>query len=204
MANVEPESIDAVWISHGHPDHCADLQPLLRARVFAASPPAALPVYAPGGSLDRLLAIDAPGLIDDAYELHTVADGDEFSLGPFRLRAQHLPHSMANLGVRISSGGTVLAYTGDTGPRPAIAEYAQGVSLLIADSTFADVVPEQSAAFLSSATQAGQNAHDSAAGELLLTHLRPGSDPEAALDAASKRFGGPISVAAPGVVFDLG
>ena len=33
---VRPGLVDAVLISHGHPDHCADLNPLLRARAMHA------------------------------------------------------------------------------------------------------------------------------------------------------------------------
>ncbi|MGH3329190.1 MAG: MBL fold metallo-hydrolase [Streptomycetales bacterium] len=33
--------VDAVLITHGHPDHCADLNPLLRARALQDDPPPA-------------------------------------------------------------------------------------------------------------------------------------------------------------------
>src|SRR5262252_9405307 len=55
---VRPGLVDAVLISHGHPDHCADLNPLLRARGLADDPVAALPVYALRGALDAVLALD--------------------------------------------------------------------------------------------------------------------------------------------------
>ncbi len=42
--------VDAVLVTHGHPDHCADLNPLLRARVLGGGAPL-LPVHAlPGAS----------------------------------------------------------------------------------------------------------------------------------------------------------
>ena len=53
--------VDAVFISHGHPDHCADLNPLLRARVLRDDVLPPLPVYAPPGALDAVLALDRPG-----------------------------------------------------------------------------------------------------------------------------------------------
>ena len=43
---VPAEAIDAVLVSHGHPDHVADLNPLLRARVLRDDPPPPLPAYA--------------------------------------------------------------------------------------------------------------------------------------------------------------
>src|SRR5258706_5845525 len=59
---IRPGQLDAVLISHGHPDHCADLNPLLRARVMSASGLPPLPLYAPAGALDRVLALGRPQL----------------------------------------------------------------------------------------------------------------------------------------------
>jgi ribonuclease BN (tRNA processing enzyme) len=41
LALTGAESIDAVLVSDRHPDHCADLHPLLRARRMAPEVPAA-------------------------------------------------------------------------------------------------------------------------------------------------------------------
>ena len=59
-------------VTHGHPDHCADLNPLLRARVLGGGAPV-LPVHALPGALDAVLALDAPPMLDGAYELHDLA-----------------------------------------------------------------------------------------------------------------------------------
>ena len=34
LEHVTADRVDAVVVSHGHPDHCADLNPLLRARAM--------------------------------------------------------------------------------------------------------------------------------------------------------------------------
>jgi hypothetical protein len=61
LEQAAAREIDAVFISHGHPDHCADLNPLLRGRALATDPPPPLPVYALPGALDAVLALDRPG-----------------------------------------------------------------------------------------------------------------------------------------------
>jgi hypothetical protein len=131
LALVGADEIDAVWVSHGHPDHCADLQPLLRARALPVPPAATpLPVYAPLGSLASLLALDQPDTVDRAYVLHDVADRETFDIGPLQCSARDLPHMVPNLGIRIIANAattpTVVAYTGDCGPSTTVAELAAG------------------------------------------------------------------------------
>jgi ribonuclease BN (tRNA processing enzyme) len=84
LERVTADEVDAVFISHGHPDHCADLNPLLRARALRDDPlPAPLAVYALPGALAAVLALDRPGMLDDAYTLHEFAAGSHFDIGPF-------------------------------------------------------------------------------------------------------------------------
>src|SRR5262245_31430174 len=61
LRHTAAEDVDAVYITHGHPDHCADLNPLLRARALRAVPAAPLSVWAPPGALRAVLALDRPG-----------------------------------------------------------------------------------------------------------------------------------------------
>ena len=81
LQGIDVDEVDAVLVSHGHPDHCADLNPLLRARTFRDDrPPApALPAYAPPGALRPVLALDRPGALDDAISVREFAPGDGFS-----------------------------------------------------------------------------------------------------------------------------
>ena len=44
LERMAAHELDAVFVSHGHPDHCADLNPLLRARALSDDPPPPLPV----------------------------------------------------------------------------------------------------------------------------------------------------------------
>jgi ribonuclease BN (tRNA processing enzyme) len=97
-----------------------------------------------------------------------------------------------------------LTYTGDTGPSAAIADLARDADLLIAEASFPDEVPADSARYLSSARQAGGHAARAGVGRLLLTHLLPGAVPEAAEAAARRAYQGDITVARGGVVVDLG
>lgn len=201
LEHCEAADLDAVLISHGHPDHCADLSPLLRARAWAARDCAPrLPVHAPPGALRAVLALDVPGMLDDAFELREFEPGSAFGAGPFTVLSWLLPHWVPNAGLRLQASGTSLAYTGDTGPSADLALLARDADLLIADSSYPEDVPAASAAYLSSARQAGQVAATAGARHLMLTHLMPGTATDAAVSAAAAAYHGHISVATPGLV----
>ena len=197
------DQVNAVFISHGHPDHCADLSPLLRARALRDDPPAPLTVYALPGALDAVLALDRPGMLDDAYVLHEFTAGHELGIGPFRAQTRLLPHSRPNAGIRLTAGGQVLTYTGDTGPSPGVADLALGADLFLAEASYSGEVPEDSRRHLTSAGLAGRQARDAGARHLVLTHLLPGEDPTAAHAAAAAEYDGELGIATPGLVIDL-
>jgi ribonuclease BN (tRNA processing enzyme) len=204
LERTRAELVDAVVISHGHPDHCADLNPLLRARQLGGSAPDALPVYALRGAVDPVLGLDRPGMLDDAYRLQQIEPELHLEIGPFEVETVLLPHFVFNLGLRVRAGPSVLAYTGDTGPSPNLSPLARGADIFLAEATYPERVPADAARYLSSALQAGEVAAQSSVRHLLLTHLLPGTDPAEAEAAARITYGGSVSVARAGMTVDVG
>jgi ribonuclease BN (tRNA processing enzyme) len=204
LEHVAAGHLDAVFISHGHPDHCADLNPLLRARALGDEPAPPLPVYALPGALDAVLALDDPDMLAHAFTLHELRPDRRLSIGPFVASICLLPHWVPNAGLRLAAGGTVLAYTGDSGPDPAITGLARDADLLLADATYTGPVPSRSRGFLSSASDAARQAAQAGAAHLALTHLWPGTSHDTARAEAAAGYDGQISVATRGLSLELG
>src|SRR5205823_1525942 len=141
-------------------------------------PAPALPVFAPAGALGPVLALDRPGMLDDAIALREFTPGDRLEVGPFGVRSWLLPHWMPNAGLRLEASGQVLAYTGDSGPSPLLAELARGAGLFLAEATYPWQVEGGSAQYLSSARQAGAVARGAGAGLLAgaALHAQRGGD----------------------------
>lgn len=201
MRRLPAEAVDAVAITHAHADHCVDLNALLRVRHLGEQPPAALPVLAPAGALEAVLALDGSMLAAD-HELRELTAGEVVGIGPFSLTPVELPHYVTDLGLRLDTGDAVLAYTGDSGPSPRTADLARDADLFLAEASFVDEVPEESAAHLSSARDRGVTAAEAGVRRLLLCHVWPGDDPGRLASAAGQAFSGEVIVAAPGLTLD--
>jgi ribonuclease BN (tRNA processing enzyme) len=199
----ETPRFDAVLVSHAHPDHCADLNPLLRQRAWADDPLPPLPVHALPGALDAVLALDSPSLLEGSYAVSEFDAGSELQIGPFHVQTALLPHPRPNVGMRLTAGGRTMVYTGDCGPSDDLVRLAAGADLLLAEASYARVVPDDIVGALSSAIDVGREAAAASVGGLLLTHLMPTTDEADALAAAAEGYSGQIDVARPGMEVEV-
>lgn len=204
LERLDATEVDAVLVSHEHPDHCADLNPLLRARALRDDPAPPLPLHALPGALDAVLNLDHGMLTErrHTYDVHPFADGDRLTIGPFTVDVRLLPHSVPNAGFRITASSGVLAYTGDCGPDPGVVELARDADVLLAEATLSDGTDESDDGTLSSARDVAREATDAGAARLVLTHLWPGADPNDAVAAARELYTGALDVAGPDLVIE--
>lgn len=203
------DGLDAVIITHEHPDHMVDLHALLRARWFAARGAAPLPLHAPEGVITRLAALEDGGMemVGEVFRWQPLP-GAPRPVGPLRLESMALPHFVPNAGVRLSAPGLTVAYSGDTGPCPQLASLGRRADLFIVEATDREQQPSAPPAppgppLDLTARQAGEAAAAAGARRLLLTHFWPGNDREAARAAAAAVFSGEILLATEGLVVEL-
>jgi ribonuclease BN (tRNA processing enzyme) len=123
-------------------------------------------------------------------------------VGPFDVTGVGLPHHVPNAGVRLTAPGVTLAYTGDTGPDPALAELGADADLYVMDATLQEI-PQATSRNLLTAREAGEWAHAARARRLLLTHFWPGRDRTVSLAQAAETFAGEILCADEGLVIPL-
>ncbi len=203
------DGLGAAVITHQHADHMVDLHGLFRARWFGAREGPRVPLYAPEGVLEKVVGLEDP---DTAEDLRVVFDwhplpGPAYEVGPFVLESFALPHHVPNAGVRLTSPGLIIAYTGDTGPDPSLIDLGRDADLYIVDATRPTPPPaapdKHRPRLLLSAAEAGQVAAAAGARRLLLTHFWPDTDRASAVREARRSFTGEIYPASEGSVIEL-
>ncbi|NIT63634.1 MAG: MBL fold metallo-hydrolase [Gammaproteobacteria bacterium] len=190
--------LDAVIISHAHPDHSSDIFALYHALRFGSveNRPALL---VPEG-LEQRLASYLTGPLNEVFDVR-VPDTHE-QVGSLALHFGQADHSVPTLQVRIEEGeSAALAYSADTGTDSDLAGLAHGVDVLLCEATYQG--DEKIFVQHLTAREAGRIATAAGAARLVLTHLAPTLDPVKSISEAAEFFAGDISVAEPGLVVEV-
>jgi ribonuclease BN (tRNA processing enzyme) len=186
---VDPDTVDAVFLTHLHADHCLDIAPfVVWHRYSGRASGRRIPLFAPAGADSRLaLAYDGDGAaLTDVFDFAVVTPGS-MTIGPFAVDIARTAHPVECNAVRLAVGGRSLVYTGDTGPCKQVVDLARGADVLLAEAAHPPG-PGMPMGLHLTGREAGEHAAAAGVGRLLLTHVPPWVDEIGQLFAASAVF----------------
>jgi ribonuclease BN (tRNA processing enzyme) len=200
-----------IFISHFHPDHTAELVPLLFATKYPDMSSRGRPLHVLGGIGLKRFYNSLQGAYGDwivlpdgllaIQEIDTLA-GEKLTFSDFSLTARPVDHRPESLAVRIeTSTGASMAYSGDTDYCEALSGVAHGVDLFICESAMPD---EMKVPGHMTPTSAAQTAAQAKVKHLVLTHLYPPCDNVDITKQAGQKYKGLITVAEDLMVFEFG
>jgi ribonuclease BN (tRNA processing enzyme) len=178
-AGVTYKEVDAVLYSHIHPDHVADLVPLIFACKYQEDP-RTKDLLILGGKgfrdyFEGLRSVYGSWIDPETFLIHIQEVlADDLEIGGLQVTTLPLEHAPESIGYRVTSaGGQNVVYSGDTDYCPNIVELARGADLLILECSF----PEgQKVKGHLTPSLAGRIAHEAGCTRLVLTHLYPPCD----------------------------
>ena len=195
QGHIAMEDLDAIVLSHEHPDHWSDLEGwaiVCEHRLGRTG----FPVYAPAGLREHTYQPASPALA-----WHPVAGGETVTVGTMEFTFSRTDHGPETLAMRVDAGGRALGYSADTGPAWSLEALGAGLDLVLCEATVP--IEEEDTMQHLSARQAGAQARTAGAGRLVLTHLWATLDPGEAQALGSEAFGRPVEVAAIGARYEV-
>lgn len=194
--HVPIAELDAIVLTHEHPDHWSDLEHFVVAcRWFFDRPP--VPVHAPASlraaAAERIRQADHGAAVLD---WHDTSPERSITIGPMTLSFSRTDHPVPTHAVRVDAGGRSLGYSADSGPGWGLSALGPGLDLALCEATY--LSDREGTVQHMSARQAGTTARDAGVDRLVITHLAPGIDRVAAEHEAEGAFGGPVEVAGIG------
>ncbi|MFB2580036.1 MBL fold metallo-hydrolase [Herbiconiux sp. P15] len=215
--------LDAIWISHRHADHSADLLVAYYALRFAdpaLRPTQPIPLIGPEGLLERLAAFLGPNAVEElprVFDFRPMNGFGEARFGALTLSWGPVQHGVPAFGLTVDEAlpDTVpetvddglperrrrFAYSGDSAPCLSLEEIAEEADLLLLECGYDIAPPREEAPAHHTPEDAGRTATTARAAHLVLTHR---ADTVTAPDAAARaatHFAGPISTATRAATF---
>tara|TARA_Y100000590_G_scaffold369306_1_gene430465 strand:- start:2022 stop:2771 length:750 start_codon:yes stop_codon:yes gene_type:complete len=197
--HVQLDEIDAIIVSHHHPDHCAELPVVYNAYK-----------YFTGLSEMRVITTSDVRRVTDAFHplgdsgdlflWEIVSDGSTAHVGDIDIRFSQTDHPVETLAMRLKSGNDSIVYTSDTGSNWSISDLGSEPDIVVGEGTLLEINDDASIPHISCAHLA-QEANKAGAKRLVVTHVPPGSDPSQHLEEAAAVFEGKVELAVTGRSF---
>jgi ribonuclease BN (tRNA processing enzyme) len=194
-----PGTLDAIVLSHEHPDHWIDLESYAVWARHHQGPEPCL-VLAPPGLRERSYFAG-----DRALDWREVEPSFRIDVHDLRLSFVATDHGPPTLAVRIEKphGGPddkPFAYSADTGPDWSVEELGDDIGLFLCEASY---TKEREGDFQHlSGRQAGSMASAAGVGDLVVTHRWPTVGADALALEAAEAFGRAVYQATPGLTLE--
>ncbi len=142
LAGLDPTALDAIILTHEHPDHISGY-PLLLEKLWLMGRREPIPIYGPASTLDKASRLFTtfntenwhgfPGRLRHEVTMETGAP--VVTLDGLSVTASPVDHPVPTIGLRFETDRVTVAYSCDTAPTEAVVELARGADLLIHEGT---------------------------------------------------------------------
>lgn len=196
QTHIPLEQLDAVFLSHSHPDHWLDLEGLAVAFKWFMGRKG-LPVYAPGDIRDLMRV----GSASEVFDWHLIDEETRATAGCLSVDFCRTDHPVTTFAMRVEGDGRALGYSADSGAAWRLSSLGPDLDLALCEATF--LADREGTVQHLSARQAGLTAKEAGVPRLMITHISPGIDRDAARLEAEAAFGSAVEVASIGGRYEV-
>ncbi len=215
---MDLEDIDAIFLSHLHPDHCMDLCGLHVAVRWGPDGwnRGRIPVWGPAATADRLataygLDLD-PGMREE-FDFQLWQEREPVTVGPFTITPYTVNHPVPEayaLRVEVTeydgSGmdrTAVLTYSGDTDSCQGLEDAARDADFFLCEAAFEEGRDDHIKDVHLTGKRAGEAATRANVKRLLLTHIPVWTDANTVVAEARETYSGEVAAAVAGVHYTI-
>lgn len=193
---LKPTDLDAVIVSHYHPDHVADIGVLQHALLidkYVNGTKKNIPIYGHTEDHEGFLSLTYKDITTGV----AINTDEPFQVGPFEISVLKTVHPVPCYAMRISVDGKVIVYTADTEYFSELIPFCTEADLLLCETNYYKGMESYESHMTSS--QAGKLAQQAKVKKLILTHLPQFGNIEQLILEAEEQYSGEIILAKKGL-----
>ncbi|ABR49200.1 beta-lactamase domain protein [Alkaliphilus metalliredigens QYMF] len=167
--------LDAIFISHLHPDHMSDLMVMKYAigiGQMQGKVKQSIPIYLPSSPKEDYDRIQ----YNDAFVRHMIAEDTEVNIKGIKINFKKTNHPVECYGMSFEKNGKRLVYSGDTKYFPELEVFAKNCDLFLCEGGILEKDITENTPHLS-AKQAAEIALNANLKRVVLTHFWPETRP---------------------------
>lgn len=194
---LAPEELDALVITHYHPDHIADigvLQHALLIQHFLQNKSLHIPAYGHSEDEQGFNSLEYKELMSK----HAYDPNGKLTLGPFTLSFLKTIHPVPCYAVKIESDQGSFVFTADSAYQDSFIPFAKNVDLLISECNFYKGMNASNAGHMTS-EDAAKIAASANVKQLMLSHLPHFGDLNQLVNEAKETYSGDVLLASSGL-----
>lgn len=192
---IDPYDLDAVILSHYHPDHVADigvLQHLIKVQNLIRNQTRNLKIY--GHNEDR---IGFENLTSSDTQAVAYQPDKPLKIGPFTIEFLKTRHSVPCYAMRITDGEKIVVYTADSSYQDQFVYFSRNADILITDCNFYQGQDASTSGHMTSQDGA-MIAKNAGVNTLLLSHHPHFGERTQLVTEAKNHFSGEVHLAKSG------
>ncbi len=203
-SGISYKDINAVFITHTHPDHIADIPPLIQALIATPDFIRQKDIFIAGPAGLRKFydnCITSLMMKPETFSVNIKEIEHSLDYGPFRIFTAATVHSENSIAFRFENEGKSVVITGDADYDSGIINLSRNADILIADSAFPETMKRNGHM---TSKECGLVAKDADVKKLVLSHLHalPVSDAEKLYECRDV-FSGDVCLAEDFMEFNL-
>ncbi len=215
---LDPFALDAVAITHLHPDHFIDMCGLYvywkyhpQQGMTTTGHESKVRVLGPAATVERVAqacAVDDVDEVAEVFDVTALRHHAAHRVGPLTITPFRVQHPIEAYALRVTGPGTepgtevTLTFSGDTDSSPGLVRAARDADVLLVEAAFVEGRDKVRGVHLTG-HRAGQMATQAGAKRVLLTHIPAWTPDDVVLAEGQGTYSGPIEVVHQGAVYEL-
>lgn len=198
---TELSDLDAVIITHYHPDHVADVGVLQHAAMVGMQLKEwkiPLPIYAHNRDVAGFKSLFYKN-VTEGKELHV---SEPIQIGPWQVSFCETIHPVYCLALKFTANGKMAVFTADTAWKEELIDFSKGADFIAAESNLYEKYVGIIHGHMSG-HQAGELASRAGVKRMVLTHLPQYGELGEILESAKKSFSGSVEFAEIGKTYRI-